>query len=171
MKNKKAQFYFLAVIVLAAVFIGIVTIKNQADSPHQTGLAPDKNELNTEISSVMDYLSNNHSENRDTILTNFSNSYINKIGDNKDIFFIFGGGTNLTLVGNKLNETSLFIDYGSGNQEVTNNGTFQNSYTLSGSTVNLTLDGVVHGFTFYEGENFYYLIKYIYNNQTFVIDG
>ncbi|KHO46378.1 MAG: hypothetical protein QJ16_C0012G0003 [archaeon GW2011_AR1] len=41
-KNKKAQFYFIVVIVLVSVFVGLVTLRNSAILPHQAGLIPDK---------------------------------------------------------------------------------------------------------------------------------
>jgi len=170
-KNKKAQFYFIAVIVLVAVFIGLVTIRNQSSLPHQISLNSEKEELNLEISSLLDYLSHEKISPAKPIFINFSNSSIQKIGKNKDTFFIFGKFPDLTLFGNKLNETSLSINYGSKDVEVTNNGTFQNDYTLVGNNVNLTLDGINYNFIFHDGENLYYLIKYIYNNQTFIMGG
>jgi len=170
-KNKKGQFYFLAVIVLASVFIGFVTLRNSSSYPHVSNVIYEKDEINTEISYLFDYFSNEQVSNQDEILGNFSNSYIQKLGKNKDIFFMFGNGTSLELFANKLNSTSLSIDYGSGDEEVTDYGTFNRSYTLSDSTFNITLDGNLYPFKFYEGQNIYYLIKYDYSNQTFVIKG
>ena len=170
-KNKKAQFYFIAVIVLVSVFLGLVTLRNSAILPHQAGLIPDKGELDTEISSLFDYLSHEQIVDQKLVLTNFSNLYIQKIGENKDTFFIFGNNNLLTLVGNKLDETTLSIDYGLGNESISDNGNFQKDYSFSWDQVNLTLDGIEHEFIFQEGENLYYLIKYVYNNQTFIIEG
>ena len=171
LKNKKGQFYFLAIILLAAVFVGVVTLKNSLVYPHVTNVVYEKSELNTEISYLFDYFSHNPFVNKNTILTNFSNSYIDKIGKGKDSFFMFGNGTSLTLVGSRVKGTSVSINPGSGNQSILDVGKFQKSYTLSGSNFNVTLDGITYDYTFYDGENIYYLIKYVYNNQTFVING
>ena len=171
LKNKKGQFYFLAIILLAAVFVGVVTLKNSLVYPHFTNVVYEKSELNTEISYLFDYFSHNHSVNKDITLTNFSNSYIDKIGKDKDSFFMFGNGASLTLVGSRVNGTSISINPGSGDQPISEIGKFNKSYTLSGNNFNVTLDGINYDYTFYDGENIYYLIKYIYNNQTFIING
>jgi len=170
-KNKKGQFYFLAVIALASVFVGLVTLRNSSSYPHVSNIVNEKDEINTEISYLFDYFSNEQVSNQNEILGNFSNNYIQKLGKNKDILFMFGNGTSLELFANKLNSTSLLIDNGSGDEEVTDYGAFNKSYTLSNSTFNVTLDGNLYLFKFYEGQNLYYLMKYDYNNQTFVIKG
>jgi len=61
---------------------------------------------------------------------------------------------------------------GYGNQVVNDTGIFQKEYFFSGTNISsFILDGTEYNFTFYEGENLYYLIKYIYNGQTFIING
>ena len=105
-------------------------------------------------------------------LVNFSKFYIEKIGTNNDVFFIFGKSSSLTLLGNKLDGTELSIHTGSGYVDVLENGKFQNEYVLLDTNLSsLNLDGTEHNFTFYDGQNVYYLIKYLYNNQTFIIRG
>jgi len=168
-KNKRGQFYFIAVIVLVSVFLGLVTLRNQSNLPHHLSLNSEKEQLNLEISSFLDYFSHEKVTNQKEILLNFSNFSIQKVGEDKNSFFVFGDLPDITLFGNKLNETSLFVKYDSTNEEITNEGIFQKDYTLSGDNLNLTLDGIEYNFVFYEGENIYYLIKYIYNNQTFII--
>jgi len=172
--EKKAQFYFLATIILAFLFINFLTLSNKANYDSQTKLLYENDELETEISFLMDYFS--HGQISDSVanetLVNFSKFYIEKIGTNKDVFFIFGKSSSLTLLGNKLDGTELSIDTGSGYVDVSESGIFQNEYVLSGTNISsLNLDGTEHNFTFYDGQNVYYLIKYLYNNQTFIIRG
>ncbi|MCR4327809.1 MAG: hypothetical protein NUV46_04485 [Nanoarchaeota archaeon] len=172
--NKKAQFYFLAAIIFAAVFISVVTISNKATYTGQPVYLTEGEELNTELSYLLDYFSREEllDEEEKTILINVSNSYIERFSPGKESFFLFGKDVSLVLKGYKKNGTTLLINVGDGNSVVTDTGTFQNEYSLSGTdTAVLTLDGTSYPLIFYPGQNFYYLIKYDSNNQNFVQSG
>ena len=172
--NKKAQFYFLAIILLAAIFIGFVTISNKTVYTGALKLSHTEASINSEISSLLDYFSREQisDSTQKTILTDFSVSYINEIGIDKDVFFIFGKFPTVTLSGNRVTGTNLSVNTGSGDIYVNNVGIFQTDYTLSGTNVTkVSLDGVEYNFTFYSGQNVYYLLKAVSNNQTFISSG
>lgn len=173
MKNKKGQFYFLAVILLAAVFITLVTVSNKISYTPQSNAFYESHEINFEVSHLLDYAANENLSDSASRLKfeNFSKSWVDEFGSDKNVFFIFGNSTNITLLGNKVSGTSLLVNTGSGNQTISNSGFFENNYTLSGNNAKLYLDNQNYNFTFYSGQDIYYLIKYIYNNQTFVING
>ena len=172
--NKKAQFYFLAAIVFASVFIALITISNKATSPNPPSFSEEGENIDIEISFLLDYFSRQEVSPPDSknILINFSDSYITKFGWDKEIFFIFGVNTSATLVGYKEEGTELYVDTGGGNTLVSETGRFQKEYALTGAnTTIITLDGNAYNFTFYPGQNVYYLIKSSYNEETFVSNG
>ncbi len=173
-KNKKGQFYFIAIIVLAVIFIGFITVFNKASVPQVPELSSQVTSLNTEINYLLDYFASSQisGSSANQVLTNFSNYYINEIGTDKNVFFIFGDSPTVNLVGNKLNSSAITVNYGSGNVTVSDNGTFQKTYTLSGTqTFIMSVDGTQSNFTFYPGENVYYLIESLQENQTFFLRG
>ncbi|MDP3966620.1 MAG: hypothetical protein Q8Q04_03750 [archaeon] len=172
--NKKAQFYFIAAIVFASVFIAIITISNKATSPNPPSFSEEGERIEIEISFLLDYFSRESisDENAKNILVNLSNSYVQKFGEDKEIFFLFGKNNSLiTLTGYKGEETELFINTGSGDTIVSETGRFQNNYTLAGKYSSLVLDGSRYNFTFYPGQNVYYLIKSSYNGEIFISNG
>ena len=171
--KKRGQFYFLAIVLLAAVLISFVTISNVAIKDDTPKVFYQEDEINTEVGFLFDYFSANSvpDETQTTSLTNFSNLYIDKIGDDKNVFFVFGKGSELNVVGNRINGTEFIVETNSENYDVTDVGKFENTYSLSGSEFNVSVDGIEYPFQYFEGQNFYYLIKYIYNDQTFVIVG
>jgi len=172
-KDKKAQFYFLAVIVFLTVFLLFISVTNKASYTPVSKLSGEGEKIDIEISYLFDYLSREQIDdaNAEEILLNFSNYYIENNGADKEMFFLFGKGGSLKLNSYKNEGTSLFVDPGSGEDEITENGKFEKNYVLSGSFVIMVLDGTKYNFTFYEGENLYYLIKTSYNDQVFVESG
>ena len=173
MFNKKAQFYFLAVIVLASIFVGFVTVSNKSAYVGSPKLSQDASSINTEIKYLLDYFSRGNVSDSviNQTLSNFSYSYIDEIGTDNDVFFIFGKSS-LTLTANKLPTTNLAVNTGSGEVNVSENGIFQKEYSFSGTNnASLILDGTAYNFTFYPGENVYYLIRSNENGQFFVITG
>ena len=56
MMNKKGQFYFLAVIIISAVVIGIVITSNSFEKVVEPTINHDKKEINSERDWILDYL-------------------------------------------------------------------------------------------------------------------
>ncbi|MBU2612799.1 MAG: hypothetical protein KKB62_03705 [Nanoarchaeota archaeon] len=171
--NKKAQFYFLAVVVIASIYIAFATIVNGINYNPLSRLEYQSEGIKIEISNLLDYLSYGGFSDAEskTIITNFSNSYLNEIGEDKDILFAFGKYPSMTLVGKRLEATEVSVDVGNGKESVNELGEFEKDYVMSSSNLALYLDNTLYNFTFYPGQNIYYLIKHSYNNQIFIVKG
>ncbi len=172
--SKKGQFYFIAVIILATIFISFITLSNNISYTSAPKLSEEQGSINTEIASLMDYFSRNQisSYNQTEIFLNFSKYYINETGLDKNTFFLYGNSSAVILSGNLVSGTTLSVNTGSGNSPVENIGIFQKGYLFSGTNnVTLTVDNISYNFTFYPGENLYYLIRYNDGSQSFVLSG
>jgi hypothetical protein len=121
----------------------------------------------------MDYFSREQilPPDQDAILSNFSDDCVNEVGLDKNSFFLYGNLSTVTLSGNKLSGTDLYINTGYGAFAVSNTSVFKSRYPLSGDNVSLVLGGIYYNFTFHQGENFYYLIQYPDGSQSFVFSG
>jgi len=170
--NKKAQFYLITIIILIALFIGLATMNNYAKKVKITSLEDAQSEINIEKRNVLDYISNQELDEVDTKtkLTNFSNEFINKIGLDKDLLFVFGTKENITLVGNKLEETALAYNVTGSFENIT--GTeYEFDLDPTINPIEFQLDSEIYQFELEEGQNIYYLIKHEYNGETHIIHG
>ena len=79
--NKKAQLYLIAIIAIAILFIGLVTISNYVKKSNPTSLEQYDKEIKVERRNVLNYVSTQRLNEIQTkeILTNFSKEFINKI--------------------------------------------------------------------------------------------
>lgn len=172
MKNKKAQFYFLAVIIIASIVIGIVAISNTVSSQINPRLDYEKVEIEQERGWVLDYLAHEQINDAESInvLKEFSTNYVNKLGRDKDIIFMIAKGTSLTVTGYKLSSSDFTINYGS-TSSLTTDGSFEESFTLSSSSITLSTDGQSYSFDVQEGQNFFYFIRYKYSDELYIIMG
>ena len=171
--NKKAQFYFLAVVVIASIYVAFATIVNGITYNPISRLEHQGEGIDIEISNLLNYLSHeslSDSQSK-TVLTNFSNSYLSELGEDKDIFFMFGKYPSMTVVGKRFEGTDISVDVGNGKQSINDLGEFEKNYTMVSSNFSVYLDDISYNFTFYAGQNIYYLIKHSYNNQIFIIKG
>jgi len=152
-KNKRGQFYLIAILIIIAIFVGFITVANYIRQDTNVDIRGLEEEIQIERRNVLDYVfSNPLSDTQiNSIFTNFSEEFIKKIGDDKDIIFIFGKPTSIQLVGNQLEDTLI-------------------SYNVGGSIV-LEIDGNQYSFELLDGQNIYYLIKYNYNEEVYIING
>lgn len=172
--NKKAQFYFLAAIIFAGVFISIITISNKVTHSNTLSYSWGGEEIDVEISYLLDYFSRLRVSDEDskTVLINFSNSYVERFKPGKEAFFLFGKDGSFILSGYKKNETILILNTGSGDMNISETGVFQNEYSFSGEDdLTLGVDGVVYSIVFYPGQNFYYFLKYSSEGEEFIESG
>lgn len=170
--NKKGQFYFIAIIALAVVFVGFITISNKVSIVQVPGLSIEQNNMNTELSYLFDYFSSSSSSSsvQNAILYNLSVDYANEIGLDKNLLFLYGNPSGITLSGNKIATSTAYINLGSGNSTISGSGIINQSYTFPGTSdvATLTVDGISNNFTFYPGENAYYVLSYPSEGQNFV---
>lgn len=164
--KKRGQFYLIAVIIFAGIFMGIVTIKNSIKTHDDSLIKNSVNELNIEISKLLDYFAQNNYtiDNSNLIMENFSKTYTTEFGTDKDILFFYGETNNLSAYGYSLGDLNVTCDFSGTNVSLVNT-TYTGNFNYN---VNL---GVGNNFSCYErdnkinynfsdGRNIYYLILY-----------
>ncbi len=172
MLNKKAQFYLVSIIVIIAIFMGFATIINYGQRIQTFNLDDLYQELKIEKRYLLDYISENQLTDLETenIFINFSNNYVEKIGTDKDIFFIFGKQGGIKVVGNKLDETNVSVDEGLGYSDFTEEGEFEQNYSPT-SEFKIKIEENEYIFKLREGQNFYYLVHHLDNEERHIING
>jgi hypothetical protein len=172
MYNKKAQFYLVTIIIIISIFMGFATTINYGKKVESFNLGDLSQEINIEKRYLLDYISYNQLGDSDTENTfiNFSENYIEKIGTDKDIFFIFGKSGSIKIVGNKINETIIRIDDETGYVNFIEEGLFEKNYA-SIDEFKIEIEGDEYLFKLEEGQNFYYLVNYINNKERYIIYG
>ena len=171
-KNKRGQFYLIAILIIIAIFVGFITVANYIRQDTNVDIRGLEEEIQIERRNVLDYVfSNPLSDTQiNSIFTNFSEEFIKKIGDDKDIIFIFGKPTSIQLVGNQLEDT--LISYNVGESFVNlKKGEFKIDLIVSINPIVLEIDGNQYSFELLDGQNIYYLIKYNYNEEVYIING
>lgn len=171
--KKKGQFYFIAMIIIAAIFIGLVTIQNVLEIRKPSSINYLENELNIEKGKVLDYIvyQNLDETNSQNILTNFSKEYTKKIGNDKDIIFTIGSINSIKLIGNKIEETNISYNLGNGFENITETGEFEIPLTPINENVNLSLNNITYSLKIEKGQNLYYLIQHSYDEEVDIIYG
>jgi len=160
----------VAILVIISILISLTVINNHAFVSHKNSINDLIPGLKIEKRHTLDYMTNNDLSPNDTktIFTNFSNSYLNKLGNNKDSFFIFGNLTNLKIIGYKTSETDS--SYFNGTEFIT----MGQNIDFDIPTINpftIKIDNKNYTFNIYSGQNLYYLIKYNYNKEVYIING
>jgi hypothetical protein len=122
-----------------------------------------KEELQIESAEILDYGSYNNLNDlaMDSLLTNFSEDYIDSKGKDKNLYFLFGDESNLTIVASQSLEETVKINVGNGEVtlEITFGEVFTHSFSPSTNQISLIINDLTHDFKLEEGENFYFLIS------------
>ncbi|MDA3836542.1 MAG: hypothetical protein PF542_02880 [Nanoarchaeota archaeon] len=167
-KNKKGQFYIIAVLIIISLAIGLLTIENYAKKSKIDKLDDISKELKIEKNYVLDYIASQGLTGgaADAILREFSNDYIAKIGTNKDTVIITGIPGNARMISNlgtgdavRYKSDSEFVDLGEGET------------AFVSSTISIEIDGNSYDFNMQEGQNIYYIIKHKYNEEIHITQG
>jgi hypothetical protein len=172
MLNKKAQFYLVSIMIVISIFLGFATVANYGKRTEIFSLNDLSEELTIEKRYLLDYIFYNQldeSQIEDTFI-DFSENYIKKIGNDKDIFFIFTIGENLSLYGNQITPTNFSIDYGLGYENLNEKGKFYNSYK-KGDNFKIKIEEEEYIFEIRPGQNIYYLIHHLKNEERYIING
>lgn len=173
MRNKRGQFYFVAAIIIILIIAGFIALSNFSKKSSNDEIEILKKELDFEIQKTLEYIAYNNLDytNSQNILKNFSDSYIYKIGKNKNIIFIFGeAGEELIAKGYKKEDSSNFtISTDLSIINVTNEGEFEEILINSGSEVEINYLGNNYSFEFGEWQSFYYLISKEYKGEKTII--
>ena len=101
MKNRAAQFFLIAAVVIIVVVVSIVTISNYTQKKDIVKLYDLGQELGIESQNVLDYgtYSELNEEQMKLLMDSFIKNYLSYIGNDKNIYFIYGNKNKINVVG------------------------------------------------------------------------
>jgi len=172
MRKKRGQFYLVAAILIISILAGFVAVTNYTKTPSTIDLTEIKGELDIEIGNFLDYVISNDlsAVNSNEKFTNFSSIYVEKIGDKKNILFLFGDSSSIKVNGVH-SESSENISIDHSGSYILLGETFDETYSLTNTNI-LIKDGEdVYSFEILEGKNFYYLVSKLEEGEKQVITG
>ena len=172
MRNKRGQFYLVAAIIIVVILASFVVVSNYVRNTQVVKLTELKEELDIEIEKFLDYVIINNLAEQDAFdkFNNLSSIYLDKIGSQKNILFLFGDSTNININGkNPLTSENLSINYGIGYIEL--GESFKKNYAPNQSTILVKEGEEVYSFEMLEGKNFYYLVSRLDEGEKQVITG
>ena len=171
--DKTGQFYLISAVVLAMLVIGIFTISNYSKTESDVELNNLKEEIQTESAYVLDYgLYNGLSQAAlYTVLLDFTNDYLDYHGEAKDLYFIFGDQSNITVTGYQKTDKQVSVSAGSSATITTEAGKFNGGIDPSTDTLILSIDDMNYEFELNSGENFYFVLSQKINKGEYIITG
>jgi len=100
-KNERGQFFLIAAVVIIVVVVSIVTISNYTEKRDVVQLYNLGQELGIESKNVLDYgtYSELNEEQMKTLMESFIKNYVNYLGNDKNIYFIYGNKNKVNLAG------------------------------------------------------------------------
>ncbi len=146
-KNKKAQFYLVASIVLVALFLSFISLMNYSIRSDNPEVYKYVDELRIEGAKVIDY----EIYTGNLVFDDFAKNYSYYVPGQKDIYFIKGEQGSL----------DVFNYQGEQKNPV--------SYEIASGEVSIDIQGNDFSFELKEGENFYFVMKDQYKNQEYYI--
>ncbi len=151
-KNRKGQFYLLAAIIIITVMVGFITVSNYSYKKTSVNLYDLGEELGIESQNVIDY-GTAQEKDIDTLLTQFVEDYVSYAGNNKNLYFIFGTGSDLQA---KAYHDLEVQDY---------------PFTTNAEKISITIDEVTYQFDLLTGETFYFVISQEIEGETYIVTG
>lgn len=172
-RYKKGQFYLLTVIILISLFVVFSSTYNFLRKDQGVGVYDLKKELGIEIEKTMDHISYNklNDSSAENILSELADIYVEKAGDNKNSFFIYGTSSNLKLKGFKATDDniSVIIDGIYQNLNVNVGEEFgPNSYNVA-NDFGISVGDIKKEFKIHQGQSFYYLIHYKESGGEYIV--
>lgn len=173
--KKRGQFYLVAILIIVSLVLGLVSIQNQSFFNKKSDVGKIGKEIMEEKTYMLSYISKNNLdvENANLILENFSKEYSGFLDNSKTTFFVWGNvippSTNSFkyILKNKLEEDEYILEISGINQTMDSQGIFSTNQ----ESLTLYVNGFRYDFILYEGQNIYYLIKYNYNEEVYIING
>lgn len=173
-KNRRAQFYLIAAIVIISVIIGFAVISNSPKKKIPVKLYDLKQELGIESANVLAY--GTYSELNETemraLLQNFVTEYVAYAGQGRNLYFIFGNQNKIIIMSYQTLAEEASVNVG-GEEDtpLIIGGTPQEFTPLPGSDVVIKIDGEDYTFPLNTGENFYFVISEEIGGETYVVTG
>ncbi|MBU2503471.1 MAG: hypothetical protein KJ879_00230 [Nanoarchaeota archaeon] len=169
--NKGGQFYLISAIALAAILIGIISISNYIGGSSSPGIYDAEQELRIEGRSVIEYsLYNSQSyENFHTTILNFTGSYVAENLGERDIYFLFGTPTNITVTGYQEEDNSIIFGGVANTTITTESGRFTKNLNPGESDVVLYIGERGYDFELTTGRNIYFILHEELNSNEYVV--
>jgi hypothetical protein len=104
--NKRGQFYLITAVVIIVAVGGVVIMRNYSRVSEKNLLYEVGEELSKESEYVLDYgvYNKTHFPDLNSLLTHFTELYTRYRGSERDLYFVFGNQTDLTVAGYKGSE-------------------------------------------------------------------
>ena len=149
----------IAAIFIISIVAGLAIVSNYLKETSNIKFDHLGKELEIESANVLDYGIKNN-ENIKELLINFTKDY-SKYSIAESLYFIFGNQNQITVAGyKKIDSGSIFVDVGSGNEELSlNKGEYGSRDFGPAENIEITIDGIIYDFTLKSGENFYFIIS------------
>ncbi len=174
--DKKGQFYLISAVVLAMLVVGIFTIFNYSRTESDMKLDNLKEEIQIESAYVLDYgLYDDYYRLNDaafyTLLLDFTDNYIDYQKKDKDLYFIFGDQSNITVTGYQKTAKQVSVSAGSFVTITTEAGEFTGGIDPTTDTITLYVDDMPYEFELNRGKNFYFVLSQKINKGEYIITG
>ena len=174
MKQKRGQFYLIAAFIIIAIILGFVVITNYAKNKSAIRLYNLKEDLQIESENILEYGTYNEYDEGEIkeLLTTFTETYSEYIGEGIDIIFVFGNRETITVAGYQEVTSTVYIEDSS--MIITKGEYSSEEFDVSGITGNkviVTIDGTEYEFKLKPGENFYFVISQEIGGEEHIVTG
>ncbi|MFA5993132.1 MAG: hypothetical protein WC796_05490 [Candidatus Pacearchaeota archaeon] len=170
-EDKKGQYFLIAAIIIVVVILGLAvginnTLVTKKDSSKTYDLSK---ELKLESESVVNYGIFNQ-QNLQNVLDSFVENYSHYIGEDNDVYFVYGNGQNINYTAYSVSDVgSISLDLGTGapvKVDIKNGVLKKGGQQTTSNSVNISIDDISYPFELSEGENFFFVIQEPRNNET-----
>lgn len=184
-KRKKAQFYIMAAVIISGIIVAFAITLNVSQKSEFNELYDLGDELKMESEEVLDYGVYNKTDNEgmNDLLMDFTEIYTIYKGNEKDLYFVFGNRTKITVAGyidegmedeDVLRTITLKDDSGDelGNMEIDDDGDYvYEQYDISPSMdeIIIQVEDIQYHFELKGKEYFYFIINKKIDGQHYII--
>ena len=169
-KGKTGQFYLVSAIIIAVIVISVIVVSNYSKKQESSDLDSLKDEIQIESAKTLDYGINNKLSQAamNQLLQDFAQNYIDTESRDKNLYFVFGTQSNITLKGFQNTVHDVFLE----SANITSSpGAFLGSVDPAGESAALGIDENAYIFTLKSGENFFFVISREISGEEHVITG
>ena len=161
MRNKRGQFYLLVAVFIVVLIVVFATVSNYSRKSEYIRLYDLKTELGIESGRVIDYGIYNSRNQVEDFLTN----YTERLGSEKEVYYIYGDAVSVTFYGNKDVEGKVSIEPQLAPPLYKK--TFTNPTGIK--TAIITLNDREYKFDLQKGQNFYFVITQVVQDERYVV--
>jgi len=174
-RDKTAQFYLVAAIIVVSVIMGIVVVYNYAKGGEPpTSVNDARDEIYIEGKKVMSYGGSQgyNQAQFDNLFADFTDSYVDYLEGEKSVYFLFGSLSSMTIAGYQEKAREVIAISGSQNTSITDSdGEFTESITPQSNKLTLSIDDLQYEFLVLGGQNFYFIVSDIIGDSEYIAKG